>query len=93
MDEKFVKEGKEVLDKTEEQSDSELIISILKTKRDLDMANGNFEFAENELIDYYAYQIKANKSKLDYLMKKAKKQGIALDMINEIYFNPLKKIN
>ena len=51
------------------------------------MANGNFEFAENELIDYYAYQIKANKSKLDYLMKKAKKQGIALDMINEIYFS------
>ncbi len=87
MDEKFVKEGKEVLDKTEEQSDSELIISILKTKRELDMANGNFEFAENELIDYYAYQIKANKSKLDYLMKKAKKQGIALDMINEIYFS------
>ena len=27
MDEKFVKEGKEVLDKTEEQSNSELIIS------------------------------------------------------------------
>ena len=87
MDEKFVKEGKEVLDKTEEQSNSELIISILKTKRELDMANWNFEFAENELIDYYAYQIKANKSKLDYLMKKAKKQGIALDMINEIYFS------
>ena len=87
MDEKFVKEGKEVLDKTEEQSNSELIISILKTKRELDMANGNFEFAENELIDYYAYQIKAHKSKLDYLMKKAKKQGIALDMINEIYFS------
>ncbi len=87
MDEKFVKEGNEILDKTEEQSNSELIISILKTKRELDMANGNFEFAENELIDYYAYQIKANKSKLDYLMKKAKKQGIALDMINEIYFS------
>lgn len=86
MDEKFIKEGKEVLDKTEEQSNSELIISILKTKRELEMANGNFEFAENELIDYYAYQIKANKSKLDYLMKKAKKQGIALDMVNEIYF-------
>ena len=38
-----------------------------------------------ELIDYYSYQIKANKSKLDYLMKKAKEQGIALDMTNEIY--------
>ena len=31
---------------------------------------------------YYAYQIKANKSKLDYLMKKAKEQGIALDTVS-----------
>ena len=53
----------------------ELVVSILKTKRDLDMANHNFEFAERELIDYYAYQIKANKSKLDYLMKKQKRTG------------------
>ena len=86
MEDKFIKDGKKVTDKTEEQKSVELVVSILKTKKDLDMANHNFEFAEKELIDYYAYQIKANKSKLDYLMKKAKEQGIALNMSNEIYF-------
>lgn len=85
MKDKFVKDEKNVKDKTEEQKNIELVVSILKTKKDLDMANHNFEFAEKELIDYYAYQIKANKSKLDYLMKKAKKEGIALEMTNEIY--------
>lgn len=85
MKDKFVKDEKNVKDKTEEQKNIELVVSILKTKKDLDMANHNFEFAERELIDYYAYQIKANKSKLDYLMKKAKKEGIALEMTNEIY--------
>ena len=29
--------------------------------------------------------VKANQTKLDYLMKKARKKGIALDMINELY--------
>ena len=85
MEDKYIQDGKKVKDKTEEQKNIELVVSILKTKRDLDMSNHNFEFAERELIDYYAYQIKANKSKLDYLMKKAKEQGIALDMTNEIY--------
>lgn len=85
MKDKFVKDENNVKDKTEEQKNIELVVSILKTKKDLDMANHNFEFAEKELIDYYAYQIKANKSKLDYLMKKAKKEGIALEMTNEIY--------
>ena len=85
MEDKFIKEGKNVTNKTEDQKNIELVVSILTTKKDLDMANHNFEFAEKELIDYYAYQIKANKSKLDYLMKKAKEQGIALNMTNEIY--------
>ncbi len=85
MEDKYIKEERKVPNKTEEQKSVELVVSILKTKKDLDMANHNFEFAEKELIDYYAYQIKANKSKLDYLMKQAKEQGIALDMTNEIY--------
>ena len=85
MEDKFITDGTKVTDNTQEQKSVELVVSILKTKKDLDMANHNFEFAEKELIDYYAYQIKANKSKLDYLMKKAKEQGIALDMTNEIY--------
>lgn len=85
MEDRYLKDEKNVKDKTKEQKSVELVVSILKTKKDLDMANHNFEFAEKELIDYYSYQIKANKSKLDYLMKQAKEQGIALDMTNEIY--------
>lgn len=84
MSEEYIKEEK-VVDKTEEEKDLELIISVLKTKTDLNLAHKNFEYAEEGLIDYYAYQIKANQTKLDYLMKKARKKGIALDMINEMY--------
>lgn len=65
--------------------DFELVECIINTKADLNVANKNFEQAEGDLIDYYSYQIKANQTKLDYLMKKARKKGIALDMINELY--------
>ena len=84
MSEEYVREEK-VIDKTEDEKDLELIISVLKTKQDLNLAHKNFEYAEEGLIDYYSYQIKANQTKLDYLMKKARKKGIALDMINEMY--------
>ncbi len=67
-----------------EKIDLELIKSVIKTKRELEIANKNFNIAEGELIDYYSYQIKANKSKLSYLMKQAKEQGYELDMINEL---------
>ena len=46
----------------------ELIVSIIKAKNDLQIANDNFEFAEGDLIDYFLYEIKANQSKLDYLL-------------------------
>ena len=82
--EEYVKENK-IEDKSEDEKNLELIVSIIKTKNELDSAHKNFEFAEEGLIDYYSYQIKANQTKLDYLMKKAQKRGIALDMINEIY--------
>lgn len=84
MSEEYIKEQK-VREKTEDEKDLELIISVLKTKQDLNLAHKNFEYAEEGLIDYYSYQIKANQTKLDYLMKKARKKGIALDMINEMY--------
>ena len=84
MSDEYIKEQK-VMDKTEDEKDLELIISVLKTKQDLNLAHKNFEYAEEGLIDYYSYQIKANQTKLDYLMKKARKKGIALDMINEMY--------
>lgn len=71
MNEEYVRENK-IQDKSEEEKRMELLINIIKTKKDLDDSNNNFEYAENELIDYYTYQIKANKTKLDYLIKKLK---------------------
>ena len=52
----------------------------------------NFEYAENDLIDYFSYQIKANQAKLDYLLKKAKRRGILLSMIEEIKMKTKKAI-
>ena len=71
--------------KTDKEKEIELMQSIFDTKERLKVARSNFEYAEEGLIDYYSYQIKANQTKLDYLMKKAQKKGIVLDMINEIY--------
>jgi len=51
---------------------AELFKSIIDTNRDLKLAIKNFECAEAELIDYYSYQIKAHKAKLDYLIREAK---------------------
>lgn len=83
MQEEYIKE-KELIERTEEELDIELIKSIIKTKQDLKNSNRNYEFAEGELIDYYLYQIKANQSKLNYLLRKAKTNGIMIDMIKEI---------
>jgi len=64
--------------------DVELVECIIKTKAELNVANENFEQAEGELIDYYLYQIKAHKAKLDYLIKEVKQKGFRLDTINEL---------
>ena len=66
------------------ENEIELLKSILATKRELVIANKNFESAEEELVDYYSYQIKASKAKLDYLIKQVKTKGIAVDMINNL---------
>ena len=83
MYEDFIRENK-IEDKSEDEKNLELIVSKIKTKNELDSAHKNFEYAEEGLIDYYSYQIKANKAKLSYLMKQAKEQGYELDMINEL---------
>lgn len=74
-------------EKSEQEKNIELIISIVKTKKDLELSNRNFEFAEDEMIDYFLYQIKAQQAKLDYLVKQAKKRKIELDVIDAIPFN------
>ena len=85
MDNNYLKETP-IIEKSDEEKKIGLIMSVLKAKRELDLAIKNFETAEEGLIDYYVYQIKASKSKLDFLVNKAKKRGISLDMIEELYF-------
>lgn len=84
MEEQYIKETK-IREKTDKEKELELITSIIKTKREVEDARKNFEFAEGELIDYYLYFIKANQAKLNYLLKKAKTQGIVVDIIKEKY--------
>ena len=78
----YVKEGK-IIEKSEIEKEIELIRTIIKTREELKAANNNFEFAKEDLVDYYTYQIKANQSKLDYLIKLAKLNGIEVDMITD----------
>ena len=70
--------------KTDKEKEIELMQTIIETKAMLKMAISNFEYAEEDLIDYYTYQIKAHQSKLDYLIKIAKRKGIVLSRINEL---------
>lgn len=72
------------MQKNEGKKDIELLKSIQDAKRKLNTANKNFEIAEAELIDYYAYQIKAEKAKLDYLIKEVKNVGVRADIIKNI---------
>lgn len=83
MQDKYLTE-QVIIDKSEKEKEIELLRSIIRTKEDLNSANKNFEFADKDLVDYYTYQIKANQSKLDYLIKTAKSKGIVLDMVNEL---------
>lgn len=88
MEERYLKEIK-IIDKTEIEKEVEIIKNIIQTSNELKIANGNFEFAQEDLIDYYAYQIKANQSKLNYLIKMAKRKGIAVDMIGDLKYEAL----
>lgn len=83
MEEEYKKE-KKIIEKTEDELQTELIKSIIDAKKQLNLAIKNFEYADGELIDYYIYQIKATRSKLDYLVKKAKSKSIEIDMISEL---------
>lgn len=66
------------------ENDLELLKSILEAKRELGIANRNFESAESELVDYYSYQIKAIKVKIDYLIRLVKQKGISVDMLRNL---------
>lgn len=83
-DENKYKLENKIIEKTEQEKEIELMVSIVKAKKELEVANRNFEYAQDDLIDYYTYQIKATRAKFDYLLKKAKEKGLALDMIEQI---------
>ena len=81
----YVKESNDIKEKSENEKRLELLVSILKTKNDLENARNNYEFAEDSLIDYFLYEIKANQSKLDYLLNKAKMNGIEVDLVSSMH--------
>lgn len=76
--------NKMIKGKTNIEKEMELLQNIMETREKLKNARNNFEYAEDDMIDYYIYQIKANQSKLDYLIKVAKKKGIILSRDNEV---------
>lgn len=58
----------------------ELLDNLKKARNEWVMATTNYEFAhEDELIDYYAYLIKASQIKYDYLLKKVKEKGFKVE--------------
>ena len=74
----FVKEVK-IENKTELEKESELIESIKFVKKSLDNMYKNLEFADGDLIDYFTYKIKAEESKYNYLIKKAKNKNLKFE--------------
>ena len=81
--EAYIKEYN-IKEKTEEEQKLEIIKSIIETKKELANIGANYEYAEEGLIDFYSYQMKAYQAKLNYLLKKAKNYGILLDRIQEL---------
>ena len=73
----------------EDNYQREIIKNIIKTKIELDAIRQNYEFAESDLIDYYLYQIKANQSKLDFLIKQAKSQNVSLSAIEKMNYDAI----
>ena len=78
----YVKENSIIKDKNKTEQRLDLIYSIIKTRKDLENARNNYEFADENLIDYFLYEIKANQAKLDYLLHTAKVSGIELTVVS-----------
>ena len=85
MEDVYMKES-EIENIEEKEREIELIKNIIKTRRELKNVDKNFEYAQDDLVDYYIYEMKANQAKLNYLIKIAKMKGITVDMINDIKY-------
>lgn len=70
-----------IKEKNKKEKEIEVLESIVKAREELKMLNKNYELADKDTIDYYTYELKANQSKLDYLIRFAKNNGISLDMM------------
>lgn len=56
---------------------NEMADILKKAQIDLDIAMNNYEFAdEPALVDYYTYNLKAAQMRYEYLLKKAKENGM-----------------
>lgn len=80
---------REIENLDEKEKEIELIRNIINTRKELKNVDKNFEYAQDELVDYYIYEMKANQAKLNYLIKMAKTKGITVDMINDIKYRLL----
>lgn len=71
----YVKESV-ILEKNDDEQDVELLECLKDVKNTLENMHNNLQFAENDLVDYYTYQIKAEEAKYSYLLKQAKKRNL-----------------
>lgn len=78
MHSEYVKEYNILDDKSEEEQNEELIEHIKDSKMALQNMHNNIRFAENDLVDYYAYSIKAEEARYNYLIKLAKQRNIEI---------------
>ena len=88
MEDGYMQES-EIENMEEREREIELIKNIIKTRKELKNVDKNFEYAQDDLVDYYIYEMKANQAKLNYLIKMAKMKGITVDMINDIKYRLL----
>ena len=85
MEDGYMQES-EIENMEEREREIELIKNIIKKRKELKNVDKNFEYAQDDLVDYYIYEMKANQAKLNYLIKMAKMKGITVDMINDIKY-------
>ena len=75
MHEEFVKEF-QIIDRSELENDFDLLENINLVQKNLANIYNNMQFADSDLIDYYTYQLKAEESKYNYLIKQIKKRKL-----------------
>ena len=82
----FYQKENPFIEKIDTDEESELLRNIVKSRREFEFANNNYQFAESDLIDYYIYEIKANQAKLNYLIKMAKIKGLNVHFIKDLEY-------